>query len=138
MTMGYGPGGLPSSYSDEVLTNPLAEDSLLPMGITSENVAADFGVTREAQDAFAARSFQKAAAAQKAGKFRAEIVPIKAKVTVKGKQGVETQQEVLVDADDGIRDGVTAESLAKLKPAFAKDGCTHAGMCPFFASRSFR
>jgi acetyl-CoA acyltransferase 1 len=52
-------------------------------------------------------------------------------VTVKGKDGSETQHEVLVDANDGIRDGVTAESLAKLKPAFTKDGCTHAGRCSF-------
>jgi acetyl-CoA acyltransferase 1 len=132
MTMGYGPNGMASSFSDEVLSNPLAEDCLLPMGITSENVAADFSVSRKAQDAFAAQSFQKAAAAQKAGKFKGEILPVKAKVTVKGKDGNETQQEVLVDADDGIREGVTAESLAKLKPAFTKDGSTHAGKHSYF------
>jgi acetyl-CoA acyltransferase 1 len=136
--MGYGPGGVPSSYSDEVLAHPLANEYLLRMGITSENVAADFGVTRKAQDAFAATSFQKAAAAQKAGKFKAEILLVKTKMTVKGNDGSETQQEVLVDADDGIRDsdGMTAESLAKLKPGFTKDGCTHAGKYLCFSSTS--
>lgn len=135
MTMGYAPSGMSNSISEEVLSHPLAEECLLPMGITSENVASDFGVSRKSQDAFAASSFQKAAAAQKAGKFRGEILAVKAKVTVKGKDGSETVQEVLVDADDGVRDGVTAESLGKLKPAFTKDGSTHAGkFCPSFPS----
>ena len=127
MTMGYGPGGVATSFSDEVLTHPLAQDCLLPMGITSENVASDFSISRAAQDAFAAHSFQKAAAAQKAGKFKPEILPVKVKISVKGKDGKENLKEVIVDSDDGIRDGVTAESLAKLKPAFTKDGSTHAG-----------
>jgi acetyl-CoA acyltransferase 1 len=112
MTMGYGPGGIPSSYSDQILAYHLTEECLFPMGITSQNVAADFGVIRQAPGVFAARSFQNAAAAQKAGKF---------KVTVKGKDASEPQREVLVDADYGIRDGVTAESLAKLKPACGQD-----------------
>ncbi|KAG6867390.1 hypothetical protein C0993_003349 [Termitomyces sp. T159_Od127] len=127
MTMGYGPSSMPSSFSPEVLTNPLAEDCLLPMGLTSEAVANDFSVSRADQDAFAAASFQKASAAQKAGKFKAEILPVKATILVKNKNGDEEEKEVIVDADDGIRDGVTKESLAKLKPAFAKDGTTHAG-----------
>ncbi|KAG5634036.1 hypothetical protein H0H81_003690 [Sphagnurus paluster] len=124
MTMGYGPAGVPSSYSEQVLTNPLAEECLLPMGFTSENVAADFNVSRADQDAFAALSFQRASAASKAGKFAAEILPVKAKVT---DPKTEQTTEVLVDHDDGIREGVTAESLAKLKPAFSKTGSTHAG-----------
>ncbi|KAG6822652.1 hypothetical protein H0H93_005121, partial [Arthromyces matolae] len=67
-------------------------------------------------------------AAQKAGKFKDEILPVLAKVLVKTKGSEEeVEKEVLVDADDGIRDGVTKESLAKLKPAFKKDGSTHAG-----------
>jgi len=123
MTHGYGAAAAPS-ISDEVLSNQDAEDCLLPMGITSENVAKEWGVTRQVQDAFAARSFQKAAAANKAGKFKDEIVPIKAKVY---DPKTEKEFEIVVDQDDGIRDGVTAESLAKLKPAFAKDGTTHAG-----------
>ena len=76
------------------------------------------------QDEFAAKSFQKAAQAQKDGKFDAEIVAVRTKI-VDPKTGEET--EITVDRDDGIRDGVTAESLSKLKPVFSKTGSTHAG-----------
>ncbi|KAI4524666.1 thiolase [Schizophyllum commune Loenen D] len=124
MTFGYGPGAAPDGYSEEVLKTKEAEDCLIPMGITSENVAADFGIGRAEQDAFAAQSFQKAAAAQKAGKFRAEIVPVQTTVI---DPKTEQARPVLVDADDGIREGVSSESLAKLKPAFSKTGTTHAG-----------
>ena len=114
----------PLKVSEEVLANKDAKDCLLPMGITSENVAADYHIPRAIQDEFAAKSFQKAAAAQKAGKFKDEILPIKAKwVDPK----TEKEIEVLVDSDDGVRDGVTKESLSKLKPAFIKEGSTHAG-----------
>lgn len=91
---------------------------------TGENVATKYNVTRQAQDAFAAKSFQKAVAAQKAGRFTDEIVPVVTKVT-DPKTGEE--HTVTVDRDDGIRDGVTAESLSKLKPAFSATGATHAG-----------
>ena len=124
MTFGYGPGAQPDGFSEAVLSVQEAEDCLIPMGITSENVAADFGVSRQMQDKFAAASFQKASAAQRAGKFKDEIVPLKVKwIDPK----TEHEKEVVVDADDGIRAGVTAESLGKLKPAFSKDGSTHAG-----------
>lgn len=124
MTFGYGPASQPDGWSEAVLSNQDAEDCLLPMGVTSENVAADYGITRSQQDAFAASSFQKAAAAAKAGRFRDEIVPLNVHwVDPKTEQA----KEIVVAADDGIRDGVTAESLSKLKPAFKKDGTTHAG-----------
>lgn len=123
MTSGFGPRAAPD-FSDEVLENQEAEDCLIPMGITSENVAKDYKISRQTQDEFAAKSFQKAAAANKAGKFKAEIIPIKAKYI---DPKTEKVLEIVVDQDDGIRDGVTAESLAKLKPAFSKDGSTHAG-----------
>lgn len=124
MTFGYGAGSLPDGWSDEVLTSQEAEDCLIPMGITSENVASDFGISREVQDKFSAESYQKAAAAQKTGKFKDEIVPLKVKIT---DPKTEKVSEIVVDMDDGIRDGVTAESLSKLKPAFSKNGTTHAG-----------
>lgn len=124
MTFGWGGGSLPDGWSEQVLTKKEAEDCLIPMGFTSENVASDFGISRETQDKFAAQSFQKAAAAQKAGKFKDEIVPLKVKVI---DPKTEKAGEIVVDADEGIRDGVTAESLAKLKPSFKKDGSTHAG-----------
>jgi len=131
MTFGYGAGAL-GEFSDEVIANRDAEDCLMPMGITSENVAKDFNITRKAQDEFAAKSFQKAAAADKAGKFKAEIIPIKTKII---DPKTEKELEIVVDRDDGIREGVTAESLSKLKPAFTKDGSTHAGT--FSCSQSF-
>ena len=124
MTFGYGAGAQPDGFSEKVLSNQEAEDCLIPMGITSENVAKDFGITRQVQDEFAAKSFQKAADAQKAGKFKDEIVPLK--VTWIDPK-TEKESEIVVDHDDGVRDGVTAQSLGKLRPAFAKDGTTHAG-----------
>ncbi|ESK87651.1 acetyl- acetyl transferase [Moniliophthora roreri MCA 2997] len=124
MTFGYAPSAQVDGYSDLVLKNKEAEDCLLPMGITSENVAAKYSVPRAKQDAFAALSFQKAAKAQKANRFAPEILPIKTTwVDAKSEQ----EKQVVVDKDDGVRDGVTKESLAKLKPAFTKDGSTHAG-----------
>jgi len=123
MTAGFSAKAAPE-FSDEVLETQEAEDCLIPMGITSENVAKDYHISRQIQDEFAAKSFQKAAAANKAGKFKAEIIPIPAKFI---DPKTEKVLEIVVDQDDGIRDGVTAASLAKLKPAFTNDGSTHAG-----------
>jgi len=122
MTFGYGTGAVPEGYSELVMEDQNAEDCLIPMGITSENVAADYNISRETQDTFAALSFQKAAAAQKQNFFAPEIVPIRVK-----QESPDGGRQFLVESDDGIRDGVTKESLAKLKPAFTKTGSTHAG-----------
>ncbi|CZQ93932.1 thiolase active site [Trichococcus palustris] len=89
------------------------------MGVTAETVAEKFGVTREEQDAFALHSQQKAAAAQAAGHFKDEIVP----VSIWDRK----KQETLAAEDEYIRKNVTAESLRKLKPAFMKDGTVTAG-----------
>lgn len=94
------------------------------MGITSENVAERYGITRKEQDEFAANSFAKAVRAQREGHFRDEIVPLTV-TWADPKTGDE--KEITVSEDDGIREGVTAESLGKLKPAFSKTGTTHAG-----------
>ena len=88
------------------------------MGTTAENVASKWNITRDAQDAFAAASQQKAEAAQNAGRFVDEIVP----VVVKNRRG-----DVVVDTDEYIKPGTTAESLAKLRPAFSRDGSVTAG-----------
>ena len=88
------------------------------MGITAENVAEQYGLTREAQDEAAAASQQKAVAAIEAGAFKEEIVP----VVIKGKKG-----DTVFDTDEYPRAGTTAEALAKLKPAFKKDGTVTAG-----------
>lgn len=111
-------------YSDVVLENQEAADCLIPMGITSENVAAQYGVSRTKQDEFAANSFAKAAKAQKAGYFKSEIIPIP---TIRKDPKTEDESPVTIYEDDGIREGVTAQSLSKLKPAFSKEGSTHAG-----------
>ncbi|KAK7444360.1 3-ketoacyl-CoA thiolase with broad chain length specificity [Stygiomarasmius scandens] len=124
MTFGYGPSAQADGYSDLVLSHPEASDCTLPMGITSENVAAQYGISRDRQDHFAALSFQKAAVAQKSNKFAPEILPIKATFV---DPKTEQEKEVVVDKDDGVREGVTKESLGKLKPAFSKTGSTHAG-----------
>jgi acetyl-CoA acyltransferase len=97
-------------------------DVYTPMGITAENVARRFHVSRADQDAFALKSQQKAAAAQKAGVFKDEIVPVKATRYQDGKR-----VEVVFDKDEMVREGTTLEGLAALKPAFAKDGTVTAG-----------
>ncbi|MFO7635323.1 MAG: acetyl-CoA C-acyltransferase [Caldilinea sp.] len=98
----------------------------LGMGLTAENVARQYGVSREDQDAFALRSHQRAAAAQAAGKFDAEIVPLD--VSVKLGEGSQVKEMTLVfQQDEGIRRDSTLEALAKLKPAFAMKGTVTAG-----------
>ena len=123
MTTNYGPAAS-GSISEACESHPEAAECTIPMGITSENVAKEFNVSREAQDRFAAESYRKAEAAQKSGLFDEEIIPIEVSFT-DPKTGEE--KKVLVTKDDGIRPGTTFESLQKLKPAFSKDGATHAG-----------
>jgi acetyl-CoA acyltransferase 1 len=94
------------------------------MGVLSEQMAKDRKVTRAEQDAFAASSYQKAIKAQQAGLFDEEIQPLEVKWT---NPKTEEEKTIIVKADDGVRDGITAESLGKIRPAFAKDGSIHAG-----------
>ncbi|KAH0925517.1 hypothetical protein HID58_017773 [Brassica napus] len=101
-----------------------AQNCLLPMGVTSENVAQRFGVSRQEQDQAAVDSHRKAAAATAAGKFKDEIVPVKTKL-VDPKTGDE--KPITVSVDDGIRPSTTLATLGKLKPVFKKDGTTTAG-----------
>src|SRR5262249_19328865 len=88
------------------------------MGVTAENVAADFGVSREDQDALAVESHHGAAAAAEAGYFKEQITPVE----VKGKKSTQT-----VDTDEHIRPNVTVDDLAKLKPQFTAGGTVTAG-----------
>ncbi|NWS23663.1 THIKB thiolase, partial [Polioptila caerulea] len=138
----------PGDISSNMMDNPKARDCLIPMGITSENVAEKFGVSRKKQDAFALASQQKyhwahrhsavtallvsaskgpclwqAAKAQQMGLFKAEIVPVK--TTVADDEG--NKKTITVHQDEGIRPSTTLEGLAKLKPAFKEDGSTTAG-----------
>ncbi|THF50272.1 acetyl-CoA C-acetyltransferase [Allorhizobium terrae] len=88
------------------------------MGVTAENIANQWQLTREEQDAFAVASQNKAEAAQVAGRFKDEIVPF----TIAGRKG-----DIIVDADEYIRHGATLESMTKLRPAFDKEGTVTAG-----------
>ena len=88
------------------------------MGITAENVCEKYGITREELDEFAANSQQKCEKARAKGKFKDEIVPVEVK---------KKKETIVFDTDEGPRAGVTAESLAKLRPAFKKDGIVTAG-----------
>ena len=99
-------------------------DAYMQMIETAEIVAERYGVTREAQDTFAAQSQQRAGAAQAAGRFNDEIVPITVEKVLRDKQGAETGREtVTLTADEGVRGDTTAEGLSQLKPVF-KDGLT--------------
>ena len=106
------------------LTDTMVKDGLwdafnnVHMGMTAENVAQKYGITRADQDAFAMASQQKAAAAVAAGRFQTELAP----VTVKGRKA-----DVAVDKDEYPKPDTTLEALAKLRPAFAKDGTVTAG-----------
>lgn len=98
------------------LSDPLTRDH---MGITAENIAARYGITRQEQDEYAYHSQMKAVAARDAGKFKDEIVPVEYHVNRK--------QTAIFDTDEFIRDNTTVESLAKLKPSFKSDGSVTAG-----------
>lgn len=108
--------------NDKIFKNERAKDCLIPMGQTSENVAEQFGVTREEQDKFALLSQQKASKAQKEGLFKEEIAPIT--VSVIDKDGKKV--EITVSDDEGIRP-TTLEQLAKLRTVFKENGTTTAG-----------
>ncbi|KAJ8509419.1 hypothetical protein ONZ45_g8411 [Pleurotus djamor] len=107
------------AQSEEVAAHPPSADCPKPMGWTSENVAADFNISREDQDDFAAKSFQKAERAEKAGHFMREIVPF----TVYQKNpSTGVREKVVVTKDDGIRYGTTKENLGKIRSAFPQWG----------------
>jgi acetyl-CoA C-acetyltransferase len=113
-----------TKMGDMKMLDSMLKDGLLDafhgyhMGTTAENVAAKWQLTRDEQDAFAVASQNKAEAAQKAGKFKDEIVA----VTVKTRKG-----DIVVEADEYPRHGATLDGMAKLKPAFSKDGTVTAG-----------
>jgi len=105
--------------NNAVLVDTMVNDALWDafndyhMGITAENIAEQWGLSREELDKFAADSQQKCEKAQKEGKFKDEIVPVEVKMR---------KETVVVDTDEGPRAGVTAEGISKLRPAFKKDG----------------
>ncbi|ESZ99404.1 3-ketoacyl-coA thiolase peroxisomal A precursor [Sclerotinia borealis F-4128] len=123
MSLQYGPGAV-TEFSELLESHPESVNCKVSMGVLSEKMAKDKGVPRSLQDAFAASSYQKALKAQQDGLFDEEIAPL----TVKWEDPKTGEtKEITVAKDDGIRPGITAESLGKIKPAFAKDGSIHAG-----------
>lgn len=109
---------------DLVQSHDASRACTIPMGITSENVARKYGITRKAQDAFALESHRKAAEAQRNGDFLDEIVPVK--YTASGDDGAAPVEHV-INEDDSIRADTSAELLARLQPAFQEHGTTTAG-----------
>jgi acetyl-CoA acyltransferase len=97
------------------------------MGLTAENVAKKFKVSREDQDKFSFNSHQKAAAAIKEGKFKEEIVPITVKEVYVDDNSKKKSREFIVDTDEGVRADTTVEALSKLKPVFSLGGSVTAG-----------
>jgi len=123
MSLQYGPNAV-TEFSDLLEEHPEAANCKVGMGNLSEQMAQDRGISRKIQDEFAAKSYQKAAAAQKAGKFDEEIAPLTVKYT---DPKTDEEKTVTVSKDDGIRPGVTFESLSKIKPAFDENGSIHGG-----------
>ncbi|RFU27855.1 hypothetical protein B7463_g8483, partial [Scytalidium lignicola] len=126
MSKNYSSRGVPVDVGPSLKNTAIkhAADCLMPMGITSENVASRYGITREAQDEYALMSHERATRAQTAGLFQKEIasVPYEYKDPESG-----DMVKVTIDKDDTIRPGVTLEKLAKLKPAFIENGGSTAG-----------
>lgn len=129
MTRNYATRAIPSVLWPELKESHVkdARDCIMPMGLTSENVASRYGVSRADQDAFAARSHQKAAKARNEGLFDKEIVPVTTRWRDLEDPENVPEKEITVTEDDGIRPNTTTESLAKLKPAFKVDGTSTAG-----------
>ncbi|KAH8698319.1 putative 3-ketoacyl-CoA thiolase [Talaromyces proteolyticus] len=128
MTRNYGSRAIPTVLWPELKESHSQDsrDCIMPMGITSENVASRYGVSRADQDAFAAHSHHKAAAAQEAGLFDAEIVPVTTKF-FDAEHPEAPPRDITVAKDDGVRPNVSVEKMATLKPAFRENGTSTAG-----------
>lgn len=127
MTRNYGSKAIPTQLWDGLRESEVkdARDCIMSMGITAENVAERYGVSRADQDAFAVKSQEKAAQAQKEGLFHSEIVPVTTRWS-DPKDESKGVQEVTVSKDDGIRVS-SLEKLASMKPAFKENGGSTAG-----------
>jgi acetyl-CoA acyltransferase len=104
-----------------------APEAYISMGLTAENVAERWNISRADQDRFAFDSHMKAAAATDAGKFKAEIVPLEIDEVVMGEAGTPQRQRVILDADEHLRRDTTLEALAKLRPSFKEGGSVTPG-----------
>lgn len=131
MTRNYGSKAIPTVLWPELKDSPNedARDCIMPMGLTSENVAERYGVSRADQDALAVLSHQRATKAQADGLFDKEIVPVHTRFQEVNKAGekVGEEQQITVTKDDGIRTNASIEGMTKLKPAFKANGTSTAG-----------
>ena len=131
MTRNYGSRAIPTDAWPALQASSVkdARDCVMPMGLTSENVAERYNISRADQDAFAVESHVRAARARAAGHFKEEIVPVATRWQEVDKQGNKVGEEttITVTEDDGIRVGVSLEAMAKLKPAFKPEGRSTAG-----------
>lgn len=131
MTRNYASRAIPTDAWPALAASPVkdARDCVMPMGLTSENVAERYNISRADQDAFAVESHVRAARARAAGHFKEEIVPVTTRWQEVDKQGNKVGEEttITVTEDDGIRVGVSLEAMAKLKPAFKPEGRSTAG-----------
>ena len=114
-------GGVTRPNPDLVL-DPEVSKVYTSMGQTAENVASRYNITREQQDELAVRSHKNASAAEKAGRFKDEIVPVPVKITTLGPDGKPVTKEILYDYEEGIRHNASMEAMAKLRPAFVPGG----------------
>ena len=128
MTRNYDSKAIPTVLWPELSDSPVkdARDCIMPMGITSENVAERYGVSRADQDAFGAASHNKASIAQQSGLFDGEIVSVLVEDPL-DEDGKSLIKAFEVSKDDGIRHNASVESMEKLKPVFSKTGTTTAG-----------
>jgi acetyl-CoA acyltransferase 1 len=124
MSTDHIPGGGFHGSNPRAQDFPKARDCLLPMGITSENVAERFGVTREEQDMAAVESHKRAAAAIASGKLKDEIIPVATKIV---DPETKAEKAIVVSVDDGVRPNSNMADLAKLKTVFKQNGSTTAG-----------
>jgi len=118
------PGSMP--FGPKMMERYAAVGGLVPQGISAELIADKWGLSREDLDAFGASSQQRALQATEEGRFEREIIPVKGKLWDREKNEV-VELDEMVSRDEGIRPGTTAETLAKLKPAFKADGKVTAG-----------
>ncbi|CAF2144140.1 unnamed protein product [Brassica napus] len=123
MSTDHIPGGGFNTTNPRAQEFPGARDCLLPMGITSENVAERYGVTREEQDMAAVESHKRAAAANASGKLKDEIVPVATKIV---DPVTKAEKPIVVSVDDGVRPNSNMADLAKLKTVFKPNGSTTA------------
>lgn len=131
MTRNYGSRAIPVDLWPQLQNTDIkdAADCIMPMGLTSENVASRYGVSREDQDALAVESHKRASEAQASGRFDSQIVPVITRFQEVNKAGqkVGEEQSITVTKDDGVRAGLTLQKVAKLQPAFKADGTSTAG-----------